>query len=97
MARLPPFTSQPMAPKKCAAPTMKKSIVNEKIVFWREAIAAFRPAAAASGSASPPASTLRALAITLRWFGQITSHTFANIVTARRMPVAIAMPSAVFQ
>ena len=59
---------------------MNISIVNEKIVFWRDASSALRPAAAAVGSASPPACTLRALAMTFFWLGQITSHTLANIV-----------------
>ena len=65
---------------------MKTSIGSEKIVFMRDARSARRPAAAASGSASPPACTLRALAMTFFWFGQITSHTFRNIVSASRMP-----------
>ena len=34
---------------------MNINIVNEKIVFWRDASPALRPAAAAAGSASPPA------------------------------------------
>ncbi len=71
---------------------MNMSMVNEKMVFMREASSALRPAAAAFGSASPPAWTLRALAMTFFWLGQITSHTFRNMVSARRMPVAIAMP-----
>ena len=63
---------------------MNISIVNEKIVFWRDASAAFRPAAAAAGSASPPACTLRALAMTSFWFRQITAHTFTNMMSAIR-------------
>ncbi len=55
-------------------------------MFIREASNAFRAAGAAPGSASPPACTFRALAITFFWFGQITSQTLRNIVTASRMP-----------
>ncbi len=58
----------------------------------RDASSALRPAAAASGSASPPACTLRALAMTFFWLGQITNQTLKNMVTASRMPVAMAMP-----
>ena len=59
----------------------------------RDASAALRPASAAAGSASPPACTLRALAMTFFWFGQMTPHTFRNIVMPSSMPVAIATPS----
>ncbi len=98
MARsLPLGADSKKLPKKWLVPTMKNSIVNEKIVFWREASSALRPAAAAVGSASPPASTLRALAMTVRWFGQITSHTLANMVMPRSMPVEMLIPGAVFQ
>ena len=65
---------------------MNISIVNEKIVFWRDASPALRPAAAAAGSASPPAWTLRALAMTSFWLRQITPHTFTNMMSAIRMP-----------
>ena len=54
---------------------MNTSSGSEKIVFCRDAIAAARPAAAALGSASPPACTLRALPITICCAGQITIHT----------------------
>ncbi len=86
VARLLPDVSIALSYGKCDVPTMKTSIGSEKIVFWREARAAFRAAGGTVGSASPPACTLRALAMTFFWFGQITSHTFRNIVTARRMP-----------
>ena len=76
---------------------MNISIVNEKIVFCRDASPALRPAAAAAGSASPPACTLRALAMTSFWLRQITPHTFTNMVSASRMPVAMLMPLAVFK
>ena len=62
------------------------------MAVMREARSALRPAAAAFGAASPPACTLRALAMTFFWLGQITSHTLRNIVTARSTPVAMAMP-----
>ena len=81
-------------PKKCDVPTMKSSIGIEKIVFWREASAAARPASAAVGSASPPASTLRALAMTFFWLRQMTPHTFRNIVMPSSMPVEMLMPAA---
>jgi hypothetical protein len=42
-----------------------------------------RPAAAAFGSASPPARRLRALPITICWFGQITSQTLKNMIRAK--------------
>ena len=72
---------------------MKKSTGIEKIVFWREAIATARAAAAALGLASPPAIRLRALAITICWFGQITSHTLRNITRPKRMPTASVGPA----
>ena len=77
---------------KWAVPTMKMSIGSEKIVFWRDAISARRPLAAASGFASPPACTLRALSITTFWLRQMIPHTFTNIVSASRTPVAMLMP-----
>ena len=73
---------------------MNTSIGSEKIVFIRDASSARRPASAAAGSASPPACTLRALAITTFWLRQMIPHTFTNIVSASRMPTAIAMPGA---
>ena len=83
--------------KKCTAPIMKKSIGSEKIVFMRDASAARRPASAAFGSACPPASTFRALAMTIFWFRQMTPQTFRNIVMPSSMPVAIATPAGVLK
>ena len=54
---------------------MNTSSGSEKIVFCRDAIAPARAAAGALGSASPPPCTLRALAITICWFGQMIIHT----------------------
>ena len=57
---------------------MNASTGSEKIVFCREAIAPRAPRRRASGFASPPASTLRALPMTICWFGQMTIHTLAS-------------------
>ncbi len=72
---------------------MNTSSGSEKIVFWRDAIAPARAAAAAAGFASPPAFSVRALAITICWFGQITSHTLRNITRPKRMPIASVGPA----
>ena len=55
---------------------------------------AARPAAAASGSASPPARTCTADAMTIFCLRQITPHTFTNMMRAMRMPVEIDTPFA---
>ena len=68
---------------------MKNTIVTEKIVFWRDAMNALRPAAAAPGSAGLPASTLAALASTTFWLRQMTPHTFSSMIVPSSMPVRI--------
>ena len=75
---------------------MNTSSGNEKIVFCREAIAPARAAAAAAGFASPPAFSVRALAITICWFGQMTSQTLRNIARPKRMPIASVGPCGVW-
>ena len=75
---------------------MNISIVNEKMVFWRDARSPRRPGAA-FGSASPPACTFRAFAITTLLLRQMTPHTFTNMMRARKMPVAIDRPGTDFQ
>ena len=74
----------------CDLNTMKNSIETEKTVFCRDAMNALRPAAAAAGSGSPPASTLAALASTTFWLRQITPHTLSIMIVPSSMPVMIA-------
>ena len=69
---------------------MNQSMETEKIMFWREARSALRPAVAAFGSASPPPSTLAALASTTRWFFQMIIQTLAAIRMPSTMPTLIA-------
>ena len=59
-------------PKKCAVPTMNISIGSEKIAFMTRAGPCDRCGGVGDGLTSP-ACTLRALAMTFFWLGQITS------------------------
>src|SRR5690349_11484595 len=59
---------------KCDADTMKKSIGIENSVLVRDARPARAPRGAADGSASPPAATLVAFAITTCCAGQLRAE-----------------------
>ena len=76
---------------------MNTSTGSEKIVFCRDAIAPRRAAAGASGFASPPACTLRALPMTICWFGQMTIHTLAAITMPMMMPSSSVSPYVLVQ
>src|SRR2546422_5952433 len=64
---------------KCVAAPIKKSIGKDITTLLRDARKARRAAPAATGFACPPPAVATAFAITIFWFGQITSHTLRNI------------------
>ena len=76
---------------KFAAATMKKSIGIEKSVLVRDATPARAPRGPAAGSASPPAATFSAFAITTCCAGQITNQTLNHMSVPIRPPVRISV------
>src|SRR5260370_42183466 len=71
---------------------MKKSMGNDIPTLVRDTRNARRAAPAVAGLAAPPPAVVTALAITIFWFGQITSQTFRNISVPNAAPVRIVMP-----
>ena len=68
---------------------MKNAIGKENSVLVRDASSAFAAAAAWLGSASPPSRTDSFEAMTIFWFGHITSHTFRNMTVPSSAPSRI--------
>src|SRR4051794_11695970 len=92
IARRPKLAVAETFSGRCDAAPMKKSIGIEKSVLVREARPALAPAAAASGSALPPAATAVVDAMTIFWLGQMMNQTLAHMKRPRTAPVRIVTP-----
>src|SRR2546423_14117268 len=79
-----------------AAP-MKKSMGIENTTLVREARNARRAATGATGFACPPDAVVRADAITMCCFGQITATTLRNIIVPNSAPVRMVIAHGVDQ